>query len=462
MPTHRRLLPDHPYGSLDDYLTAGGGRGLAGARAIGPQATIHDVTASGIRGRGGAGFPVGVKWRSVATAGGPRRYAVANGAEGEPGTFKDRPLLRANPYAVIEGLLISAFAVGASDAYLAVKASFTAEIEALRRALIEVEEADWLGDITITLATGPEEYLFGEEKALLEVIEGNEPLPRWLPPYLHGLFATAPQLGWEASEVDPDDPATQGSNPTLVNNVESLAQVAWMMNHGVEEFRSLGTDESPGTLLVNVVGDVTNPMVAEVEMGTSLAEAIALAGGVSEGRRGKAVFSGVANAVLAGDLLDTPLTYEHLAAAGAGLGAGGFIVYDDSACMVEVATTMSRFLWVESCGQCPPCKLGTGAITSVLERIRIGKGSDEDLGIIERRLQVVTDGNRCYLPVQEQTLVASILRSFPEDVAAHLEGFCPSERAEIRIPKVVDLVDGEVIWDERQALKRPDWTYADD
>lgn len=454
-----RVLPPTPYRSLDEYLAAGGGRGLAGARAIGPEATIADIIAAGVRGRGGAGFPAGPKWQSVATAGGARRYAVANGAEGEPGTFKDRALLRANPYAVLEGLLISAEAVGAAETYLAMKASFGQELEVVQRALAEVEAAGWLADLTVTVVTGPEEYLFGEEKALLEVIEGNEPLPRWLPPYLHGLFATAPQLGWESAEAEPGEAGGDESNPTLVNNVETLAQAAWVMNHGVEAFRSVGTAKSPGTVLCTVVGDVTRPAVVEVPMGTTLRAVIDHCGGAADGRRVKAVFSGVANAVITGDQLDTPLTYEDMAAAGSGLGAGGYIVYDDSACLVEVACTLSRFLWVESCGQCPPCKLGTGEITAILERIRTGKGSDLDLAEIEKRLRFVADGNRCYLPIQERTMIASILRSYPEDVAAHLEGWCPSDRTHIPPPKVVDLVDGVVTWDTRQEHKRPDWTY---
>jgi NADH:ubiquinone oxidoreductase subunit F (NADH-binding) len=459
MGTSTRLLPAEPYATLDAYLAEGGGTGLTRARAIGPGATIDEIGLAGIRGRGGAGFPAATKWRSVATAAGHTRHVVANGAEGEPGTFKDRALMRANPYAVVEGLLISAVTIGATDAYLALKASFATELDALRRALVEVEAAGWLGAVTVTLATGPEEYLFGEEKALLEVIEGNEPLPRWLPPYLHGLFATAPQLGWEAAEPEPGEVGGDESNPTLVNNVETLAQVAWAMGHGAEAFRELGTQESPGTVLCTVVGDVTRPAVVEVPMGTTIGEVIDRCGGVAADRKVKAVFSGVANPVLTGDRLDTPLTYEHMAAAGSGLGAGGYLVYDDTACMVEVAATLSRFLYVESCGQCPPCKLGTGQITQILERIRDGAGTDADLPEIEKRLRFVTDGNRCYLPVQERELVSSILRNFPEDVAAHLEGHCPSPRGPIVPPKVVDITDGVVTWDDRQPHKRPDWTY---
>ncbi|MFP3899422.1 MAG: NADH-ubiquinone oxidoreductase-F iron-sulfur binding region domain-containing protein [Acidimicrobiia bacterium] len=454
-----RLLVSPPVSSLDDHVARGGGIGLRRALEIGPEATTAELTGAGLRGRGGAGFPTGIKWRSVRGGGGRHHYAVCNAAEGEPGTFKDRALLRVNPYQVVEGLLIAAHTVGAIEGLIALKASFEPEVAAVRAALAEIEEAGWLGDVTVKVVTGPEEYLFGEEKALLEVIEGNEPLPRWLPPYLHGLYATAPQLGWQSAEPEAGHAPGHEANPTLVNNAESLAQATWILAHGADEFRTLGTESSPGTVVCTVVGDADAPGVIEVPMGTPLREVLARCGAPREGHQVKAVFPGVANAVVHGDQIDTPLTYEHFESAGSGLGAAGFIVYDDSACMVEVAAMLSRFLYVESCGQCPPCKLGSGHITEALERIRDGEGADADLDRIQERLRMVTDGNRCYLPVQERAVVSSVLRSYPEDVAAHLEGWCPSQRTEVPIPKVVDMADGKVTYDERQARKQPDWTY---
>jgi NADH-quinone oxidoreductase subunit F len=454
-----RLLSASPLRSLDAYLDHGGGAGLIGARHIGPVETTAEIDAAGMRGRGGAGFPTAVKWRSVAAGGPDARYAVANGAEGEPGTFKDRALMRANPYAVLEGLLIAAEAVGARHAFIALKASFEIELTAIRRALAEIDEAGWLAGIDITVVAGPEEYLFGEEKALLEVIEGNEPLPRWMPPHLHGLFATAPQLGWQAHDPDAADPGGHSANPTLVNNVETLAHCAWILARGADEFRREGTPASPGTMLCTIVGDITRPAVLEVPMGTPLRTVLDACGGPQPGRQIKAVFPGVANAVLSSDLLDTPLSYEAMEAVGSGLGAGGFIVYDDRACMVEVAAMVSRFLYVESCGQCPPCKIGTGDITAALDRIRTGTGHDADLGRIEERLRIVTDANRCYLPVQERIVVSSILRTFPDDVAAHLEGACPSPRPHVPTPKITNLGAGVAIFDSHQDRKRPDWTY---
>jgi len=264
------VLPSRPVTSLDDYLLAGGGQGLETARKLGPDGIIEELERSGLRGRGGAGFPTGRKWHSVRFAGGRHHYAVANGAEGEPGTFKDRSILRADPYQVVEGLAIAACAVEAREVFIALKASFTVEYERVLTAITEMEAAGLLGSLSVAIVAGPEEYLFGEEKAMLEVIEGNEPLPRWLPPYVHGLFATAPQLGWAGHEPEAGHSGMHESNPTLVNNVETLANVTHVLARGSDWFRTLGTAESPGTVVCTVVGDVERPGVTEVEMGTPL------------------------------------------------------------------------------------------------------------------------------------------------------------------------------------------------
>lgn len=458
-PPPTRLLADPPFASLTDYVEAGGGECLRRVEGSSPEDVIDELARAGLRGRGGAGFPTSLKWHSIVNGGGRHHFAVCNAGEGEPGTFKDRALLRANPYQVLEGLIAAARTLGAAQAFIVLKASFVQELERVETALAEMSAAGWLEGIELQMIAGPEEYLLGEEKALLEVIEGNDPLPRWLPPYLHGLFATAPQLGWEAHELEPGHSGEHVANPTLVNNAETLAQAAWILANGADAFRALGTETSPGTLLCTVVGDVSSPGVHEVPMGTSLEAVLGMSGGPLPGRHIKAVFPGVANRVLSGDALDATLSYEGMEAAGSGLGAGGLIVYDDSACMVEVAATLSRFLYVESCGQCLPCKLGTRHITSALESLRDGKGSDRELDVITERLRVVADANRCYLPVQEQNLVASIIESFPLDVAAHLQGTCRSDRGRIPTPKIIDLADGVVVYDERQERKQPDWTY---
>lgn len=453
------LLPSEPITSIDAYVAAGGGRGLEAAQRMGREATIEEISASGLRGRGGGGFPTGVKWAGIANQRGTRRYLVCNAAEGEPGTFKDRALMRANPYQVVEGMLIAAYAIGASESFIGLKATFEPEIAAITKAIQELQSSGMCDDCTVTIVGGPEEYLFGEEKALLEVIEGKPPLPRWFPPYIQGLFAASPQEGWEAAPHG-DQVRTDEPNPTLVNNVETLANVPHILANGPEWFRSMGTPESPGTIVATVVGDVVAPDVGEVELGTPVRDVIdAVGSGVMPGRSVKAVFSGVANPVLTADKLDAPLSYEGLAAVGSGMGAAGFIVYDDTACMVGAAYRFSRFLSVESCGQCPPCKLGSGAITEALERIEIGAGEESDIATIQHWLRRVTDGNRCYLPVQESLVVDSVLAAFPEEFVDHIENHrCPSPDQR-PMPKLMDLADGRATYDESFWRKRSDWSY---
>ncbi len=458
------LLPVSRYESLDDYVATGGGTALVRARAQGAGWVLDELERAGLRGRGGAGFPAATKWRSVASGDAElgHRYVVANGAEGEPGTFKDRPLMRTNPYQVLEGLSVAATVVGAREAYVAVKASFGPEIDGIERALREMADADLLCDAPVTLVAGPEEYLFGEEKALLEVIEGNDPMPRWLPPFLHGLYAKTPQEGWSggAATVGTDGGAAVGSNPTLVTNVETLANVPLIVTKGADWYRTIGTRDTPGPLICTVVGDVTHAGFAEVEPGTPLREVIErIGGGTRRGRAVKAILSGVSNPVLSGARLDAPVSYEGLAAAGSGLGSAGFVVYDDTRNMLAVARMVSRFLYVESCGQCPPCKLGCGEITARLDRIANAQADEVDVEYIGERLVSITDGNRCFLPVEEQNVISSLLRTFPADFTAELEGAPPVEP--LPVPKIVDIRDGVAIYDERQLRKQPDWTYAD-
>jgi NADH-quinone oxidoreductase subunit F len=461
-PSQSFLLPPRAVRSLDEYLaTDWGGLGLARAAELGPERTVDEIARSGLRGRGGAGFPTGRKWAGVRAQPGTDRYVVANAGEGEPGTFKDRAILRANPYQFVEGVMIAAATIGAAEAFIGFKASFAEEIECVTRAVQEMQAAGLCEGCEVTLVAGPEEYLLGEEKALLEVIEGKDPLPRVLPPFEHGLFATAPQLGWQATEVEAGHAGVHESNPTLVNNVETLTNIAPILVRGADWFRSFGTAESPGRVVCTIVGDVQRADVAEVELGTPLRAVIdAVGGGPLSDRTIKAVFSGVSNSVVVADDLDVPLSYEAFAAIGSGMGAAGFIVVDDTACMVDVARTFSRFLYVESCGQCPACKRGSGAITDLLERIDDGRGTIRDVEAIGGELITVADGNRCYLPVEEQAIVSSILRAFPREFDEHLDGAgCPRPRR-FTLPKLVDLRDGHAVYDERQASKRPDWTYG--
>ncbi len=445
-------MSEQPVDTLAAYEGGGGGAGLTVLSDLGPAHVVDELETSGLRGRGGAGFPTGLKWRSI-LAGGPsvgERFVVANGAEGEPGTFKDRFLLRHSPYSMLEGLAISAAVMGARRAYVAVKSSFSAEIERLSSALIETAEAGWWHDVEVSIVGGPEEYLFGEEKALLEVIEGEDPLPRQFPPYVYGLFTTSPQMGWSAGRsLERRD---EGSNPTLVNNIETLANVAHIATRGGDWFRSIGTAESPGTLLCTISGDTNRHGVGEFEMGTPIGEIVeALGGGVADGRSVRYLLSGVSNPVLRGDRLHTPASHEALSAVGAGLGTGGFIVFDDRTDPIELAHAVSRFLWIESCGQCPACKLGCEHVTSLLDE---ASGTRRvDLGVLSARLNTVNDAARCYLPTQEQRVVGSLLADVRDGIVG--------THRDLLIAPIVDLVDDRFVLAERHRHKRPDWTYPD-
>lgn len=415
------LLPAEPIESLDAYLAVGGGQGLERAGAIGPGEVISVIRDSGLRGRGGAGFPTGIKWQGLRHDASAKKYVVCNAAEGEPGTFKDRALMRANPYQLIEGMSIAAGAVGASEAFIAVKASFTTELERLKTALAEMSAAGLAGEAAVGIVEGPNDYLFGEEKALLEVIEGNDPLPRLVPPYVEGLFAAG------------DD-----ANPAAVNNVETMSNIPHIVARGAPWFRSMGTEESPGTMVFTVSGDVQREAVVELEMGTPLSFLVYGVGeGTAPGREAKAVVSGVSNVPLPAALLETPLSFEGMRAAGSALGSGGFVVYDDTACMARVGEVLSSFLNRESCGQCPPCKLGTGAIAERFGRLHASERRTADLEEIVAWMARVTDANRCGLGGGQQALARGLLEHFWEELSAHLEGHCPSDRS-VPLPKLED------------------------
>jgi NADH-quinone oxidoreductase subunit F len=438
-------LLDKAWRSFDDYVSGGGGRGLEIALGAGPEAVIDEVAKSGLRGRGGAGFPTGEKWRSIRSTGTGTRFAVCNGAEGEPATFKDRTLLRTNPYQVLEGLVIAAYAVGAERAYVGLKESFAEEIQAVDRALREMREADALGPIAIEVVLGPDLYLFGEETGLEEVIEDRPPLPRIARPFMFGLFAAPPN-----------------DNPTLVNNVETLANIPHILAEGSDWLRSSGTDSSPGTMLFTICGDVRQEGVFELPLGTPLRHLVEdLAGGPPEGRTFKAFFPGSSNTVLAPTELDVPLDFDSMRQVGSGLGSAGFAAFDDSACMVRAAHLYSRFLYVESCGQCPACKFGTGETTRLLAEVESEGASAQVLESILVRAKGSTDGQKCALPTGESLLIQSLVQVFAEEFRGHVGQVCPLPR-ELTFHKIIDW-DGakeRFVYDQNYEWKQPDWTYG--
>ncbi len=441
-----RVLHTLPDRTLDDYLGRGGGRGYLAAQALEPDEIIDIVLESGIRGRGGAGFPAGRKWRTV--AGNARGHGpatvVVNGAEGEPGTFKDRSILRASPYIVIEGALIAARAIGADLIVVALKESFRAEVGRVRDAIEEITEAGYGDTIDWLVFEGPDEYLFGEESALLETIDGRFPFPRIVPTFRRGVDTAHADEGWPP--------------PALVNNVETISNIGRILARGADWFRSMGTADSPGTVVCTVTGHTRRHGVAEFRMGTPLSDVIELiGGGPSEGAI-KAVLPGVANPVIPGDAIDVPVSYEGFSAIGSGIGSAGFIVFDETVDMVAVAAGVSRFLTVESCGQCTPCKFDGITLTELLTKLCRSQATKQDLETIRHRAGTVSFGARCYLGTQQEVVLKSLLEHFGHEFEAHVAGRA-APVPPVLIAELTDIRGDLAVLDERHLEKQPDWTF---
>lgn len=407
----RVLLPHdlRKINSLEEYKACGGLQGLAKARGMTRQAVVAEVKKSGLRGRGGAGFPTAIKWETVGNAPDPKKYVACNFAEGEPGTYKDRYLIEKNPYMVFEGMLIAAYAIDATQAIIATKQKFKHIVPRIQSALQELEDAKVVQPGYIRIVLGPDEYLFGEEKAMLEVVDGRTPMPRFFPPFLVG-------VNWSPTET----------NPTVVNNAESMSHLPHILTKGADWFRTSGTQDTPGTIMLSLTGDVKHPGMFEVSAGITVKEFLYELGGGPRGNKPiKAVFSGVANCVMTPDQFDLKMDFGTLRAAGVGLGSGGFMVYDASRCMVKVAAMFSRFLAVSSCGQCVPCSMGTRVITEYLDNIQNGEGIQDDIDAILAETGRCTSQTRCFLPTQESVLISSIIKKFSHEFKAHLGKHCP-------------------------------------
>lgn len=402
----RILLPEdlQPINFLSEYKARGGLKGLERARSLSSDEIIAEVKKAGLRGRGGAGFPAAIKWTTVREDPCEIKYVVCNGSEGEPGTYKDRYVLQRNPYQLIEGLLIAAQAIGARKIIIGLKAKFTREMARLEGAIEEYAKEGLVDASYIEIVPGPDEYLFGEEKALLEVIDGRPAMPRHMPPFMQGARYT------------PNE-----NCPTVVNNVETMCHVSHIMAKGADWFRQTGSDDTPGTMVFTLCGDVKRPGMYELPLGTTLRQLIYECG---EGPAGEypiqAVFSGVANPVMTDEIFDTPMGFGTLRQAGGGLGSAGFIVYDQSMSMVKVAYMFSKFLAEESCGQCFPCKGGCGTITRYLQKIVEGEGTVEDIDTILFESIKITNQTRCFLPTEEQILIPSIIRKFREEFEQYI------------------------------------------
>lgn len=462
-----RVLDEVPLQDLDAYIRVGGGLGLDAARRLGPEATIDEIVASGVRGRGGGGFPTGTKWRTVAAnrAATEPTTVVVNAAEGEPGSFKDRELLLRNPYRTLEGALVAALAVGADRVIVGMKRSFSDVAVRVRTAIAEFAAAGWTDGATIEVFEGPGEYLFGEETALLECIDGRHPFPRITPPYRRGVDENVPEEeSGSAAQVELAGPSGESvASPCLVDNVETLAHCALILAKGAVWFRSIGTPDSPGTAVCTVTGDTVHAGVGEVAMGTPLAAVVDLiGGGVRDGRRVKAVMQGVAAALIPGERLDALVSWEGMSAIGSGLGSAAFIVFDDAAPIAAAAASASRFLAVESCGQCTPCKRDGLAIADALDRINHSDDRDRDvtsdLQTITEKLQTITTGARCSLAMQHQVLIGSVIDFFGDELRVHgTHG--PDDAAASRVAPISALTPGSVMYDADASHKQPDWTF---
>ena len=350
--------------SIDDYLSRGGYAALAKVLADdAPEAVIDEVERSGLRGRGGAGFPTGTKWRYCRANPGEKHYLIANGDEGDPGAFMDRAILEDNPHSLVEGMLIGAFAIGADEGYVYVRHEYPLAVSRLRLALEQARERGLLGDdilgtgwsFDLKINQGAGAFVCGESTALTASIEGHRGMPRGkhIRTVAHGL--------WQ--------------QPTDLNNVETFANVPWIVNHGADAFAAMGTDTSKGTKIFSLTGKARNSGLVEVPMGATLREVIFdVGGGMQDGREFKAVqLGGPSGGCLPADLLDTPIDFENLTKYGSMMGSGGMVVVDDETCMVDFAKFFFEFTAQESCGKCVPCRVGTQRVLEILERITAGR-----------------------------------------------------------------------------------------
>ncbi len=405
-------------GRIETYFAAGGYAALYKAlREMSPDAVIAEITRSGLRGRGGAGFPTGLKWTTVAKSPGPVKYVVCNADEGDPGAFMDRSVLESDPHRVLEGMAIAGYAIGAGQGYIYVRAEYPLAVKHLRTAISQAERAGMLGrdifhspfsfDIKIRLGAGA--FVCGEETALIASIEGRSGKPRPRPPY----------------------PAEFGlwGRPTLINNVETLANIPAIVNRGGAWYSGIGTPGSKGTKVFALAGRVVNTGLIEVPMGIPLRDIIfRIGGGIPQGRRFKAVLTGgPSGGCIPEELLDMPVDYESLAKAGSIMGSGGMIVLDETACMVDVAKFFIDFCRSESCGKCVPCRVGTAQIHGLLSKIAAGAAEMADLVQLEELCELVKHTSLCGLGQTAPNPVISTLRYFREEYVSHIEARrCPA------------------------------------
>jgi len=411
--------------SIDDYLGAGGYKALEKVlHSMSPQEVIDEVTRSGLRGRGGAGFPTGVKWGFARKSPGSQKYVICNADEGDPGAFMDRSVLESDPHSVIEGMLIAGYAIGASEGYIYVRAEYPLAVKRLEIALAQAREKGFIGDgilgsdfdFNISIRQGAGAFVCGEETALMMSIEGRRGMPNFRPPF----------------------PAESGlwGKPTNINNVETLANVSWIILNGANAFNAHGTEKSKGTKVFALAGKIARGGLIEVPMGISLKEIVFdIGGGTSKGLDFKAVqIGGPSGGVIPASLAETSVDYESITQTGAIMGSGGLIVMDESACMVDVAKFFLNFTQDESCGKCTFCRIGTLRMLEVLDRISKGEGKEEDIEHLEELAQGVKKASLCGLGQTAPNPVLTTLKYFRGEYEAHInEKSCPAKKCQALI-----------------------------
>ncbi|MGA2722061.1 MAG: NADH-ubiquinone oxidoreductase-F iron-sulfur binding region domain-containing protein [Bryobacteraceae bacterium] len=395
--------------NIDDYLARDGYRALA--KGLSPDEVIAAITESGLRGRGGAGFPTGRKWALARAQPGAIKYVICNGDEGDPGAFMDRLVLESDPHRVLEGLAIAAYAIGAAEGYLYIRAEYPLAVRHTRAAIRQATGRGLLGRLHLEVREGAGAFVCGEETALIQSLEGKRGVPKLRPPY----------------------PVERGfrGQPTLINNVETLASVPWIIRHGAGAFAALGTKSSRGTKVFALAGKVNRGGLIEVPMGITIREVVeGIGGGIRNGRRFKAVqLGGPSGGCIPARLADTPIDYDALAETGAIMGSGGLVVLDDRDCMVDIARFFLKFTQAESCGKCTFCRIGTKRMLEILERLCEGKGRPDDLEKLETLADYVGRASLCGLGQTAPNPVLTTLRYFRDEYEAHLhERRCPAGR----------------------------------
>lgn len=403
---------------LEEYIGVDGYEGLARALLeMTPEQVVEEMKKTGLRGRGGGGFPTGMKWMFCAKSPGDKKYVICNADEGDPGAFMDRSILEGDPHSVLEGMMICAYAIGADEGYIYCRAEYPLAIRRLKTAIAQAEAAGLLGEnilgtgfnCTIHIKEGAGAFVCGEETALMASIEGRRGMPRPRPPF----------------------PAVKGlwDKPSNINNVETLANVPYIFRVGADKFAEFGTEKSKGTKVFALTGKINNTGLAEVPMGITMREIIyEIGGGIPDGRKFKAVqIGGPSGGCLPESLLDTPIDYDSLISAGAMMGSGGLVVMDDRTCMVDVAKFFLNFTQTESCGKCTPCREGTMRMLEMLTDITDGKGDSETIEKLEKLAKSVKAGALCALGQTAPNPILSTLRYFRDEYEAHIyDKKCPA------------------------------------